>query len=150
MENLADTSDGIRLRKGEEWPTHDDVVNVVASRKLSYPNKTHPEWKTETNPDQEKNFYVQSRNGDKLYPDVVVHDTKAALMIGEVETESTVNDESAEQWSDYSGLVSDFYLYVPEGTEDDAAQLLQSNRIACSGLRAYSVVNGNVTFSDVS
>jgi hypothetical protein len=96
-----------------------------------------------------KNFYLQSVNGDKLYLDVVVIDMKAARMIGEMETESTVNDESAEKWSDYSGMVDDFYLYTPEGTEDDAAQLLQSNKIACSGLRVYSVVNGNVTFRDV-
>ena len=137
------------MRKEEEWPVHDQVVDAVATQRMNYPSENHPNSQTYTNPDQEKNFFV---NGDnKVWPDLVVIDTKrkAVIIIGEVETESTVNNESAEQWKDYSTRSGDFYLYVPHGYEDEAKRLLNLNGIRCSGIRTYWFENSHVKFAEV-
>ncbi|MCW4002630.1 MAG: hypothetical protein NWE95_01785 [Candidatus Bathyarchaeota archaeon] len=126
-------------RKKEEEESHDKAVIDISKERFSFPNSSHPDWKTFTNPNGEQNKGIK-KNQETAYPDIVVVDTgkNVAVMIGEVETESTVNDAETEQWKEYSSLCSTFYLYVPEGYGAEAKRILDSKKIAYSGVRTYA------------
>jgi len=140
------------LRRLEEWSIHDQAVDAVAKQRMNFPSKDEPRRQTYTNPDQ-KHVMGIGQGNDLVYPDIVVVDLdkKEAIILGEVETESTVDDQSAEQWSDYSRRVNgSFYLYVPEGYEADARKILESNGIKYLGIRTYAFDrSGNVVFNVV-
>ena len=42
-----------------------------------------------------------------------------------------------------------FFLYVPEGAEEKAVKLLENNNIEFSGVRTYSVKNGNLVITPI-
>ena len=77
-----------------------------------------------------------------VYPDIVVVDASASNnieLIGEVETEATINQDHVQQWRTYSGLNAPFFLYVPSTLVQEARRLLSSNDVNLSGgLRSYS------------
>ena len=65
--------------------------------------------------------------------------------IGEVEGKDTVTEAQVEKWrllSDSAAVgrrVKKFFLYVPEGKEEDALRLLENNGIEYDGLRTWAV-----------
>jgi len=126
------------VRKADEQYPHGKAVTAIAKVRFSFPNKDHPNWRMFTNPNGEQNMGVK-KNEESAYPDVVVVDTEKniAIMIGEVETASTVTEDEATQWKEYSSLCSTFYLYVPENYASEAKRILDFKGIRYSGLRTY-------------
>ena len=88
-------------RSSQEKSFHDKAVADIAKIKFPFPTKDKPNWKTYLNePNQTKGINM---NGSTIYPDIVVVDTQnSAAMIGEVETQSSVNQNEVEQWKEYS------------------------------------------------
>ncbi len=137
------------MRRAEEGSLHDLVVIEVARRKLSFPNR--PELRTYSNPNQQHNMGVNIPGDGTVYPDVVVVNIREghAQKIGEVEAAGSINETSAAQWRRYSNLVRSFYLYVPEGFEQEAFRLIRTFAVRVTGLRTYRIENSEVVFEKV-
>jgi len=142
------------MRKKEEEEPHDKAVAEIAKVEFPYPNKSHPNWKTYTNPNGQQNKGIR-KNEETAYPDIVVvsgTDKKVAEMIGEVETASTVSEDHADQWKEYSSL-STFFLYIPKNYRSEARRILNSMKISLlpSALRTYEFdTQGKVVISVVA
>jgi hypothetical protein len=126
------------VSRPEEKIGHEKVVSLVARARFPYPDEKHPRWRTFVN-SPELTMGIDT-TPEPIYPDILVIDEtkKEAVMIGEVETEMTVNEERAKDWEKYTSLVPTFYVYVPEGRKDAAEQLLTTKNIRYTGLRGYS------------
>jgi hypothetical protein len=74
-----------------------------------------------------------------VYPDMVVLDEEngSVVMIGEVETASSVTTDEADQWRQYGSMSQAFYLYVPHGFAEQARQLTRGLRL--TGIRTFGV-----------
>jgi len=80
-----------------------------------------------------------------LVPSVVVLNADGSVReCGEVELETEYTMEHVEKWSTMSRLTGPgekykkFFLYVPEGAEDEALRLLEENHIEYAGLRTWA------------
>ena len=105
---------------------------------MPFPNSQHPNWRTYTK--------VQKGLTDgntTVFPDLVVLDeSDSIIMIGEVETASSVDAAEVAQRKVYGAMAQQFYLYVPEGQEGTTRSLAVNARV--TGIRAYSVdASGN-------
>ncbi|MCZ2108952.1 MAG: hypothetical protein LC118_05205, partial [Dehalococcoidia bacterium] len=92
---------------------HQGTVAEIARVMFPFPDDEHPDYETIVNEPKPK-LSVGTSKGQDLFPDIVVvrRPGQWLLMMAEVETADTVNDESAEtQWLPYS-LVGDLYIYV--------------------------------------
>ncbi|SRR6266498_2486475 len=142
-------------RKEREKDLHDRACADIAKARFNFPNTEHPTWKTFVN-EPEQMMGVPSRehpHGDTMYPDVVVVETQKNTleMLGEIETESSVNQEETKQWTDYSTVCETFYLYVPKGYGPAAKRLLTDNKIRYPGLREYSYdAQGKIAIANVA
>jgi hypothetical protein len=115
------------LTQSEEKSRHDRTVALVAQQEFSYPNTSNPDLQTCLN--EPTHIMGIKTSANPIYPDIVVVDkTKnVAVMIGEIETEMTINAAGAGQWRTYSGLCGAFYLYVPASAIWETRNLLTSN-----------------------
>lgn len=123
---------------------------MVARQRFPFPDAENPNLRTYKN-EPERTMGVGS-GPDAVYPDIVVVDTmkNVVAMIGEIETEMTINADETLQWRKYSSLGATFYLYVPVDSRWDAQNLLTSNGIKLAGLRMYSYDSlGNLSISNV-
>jgi hypothetical protein len=91
-----------------------------------------------------------------MYPSIVITLTDGHIQeIGEVEFEEGVSVSNVPKWrffSDSAGkgrFVKKFFLYVPEGLEEKTIKLLENNNIEYSGVRTYSVKNGNLLITPI-
>ena len=112
---------------------HDTATRLIADRRFGI-----PEWDVVTNPALEENAALHGPEA-VAYPDIVARDDHGVIAIGEVETHETICDDSAAQWREFGELCPRLYLFVPEGTEEAVAELLDKHSICCAGLRTYSL-----------
>jgi hypothetical protein len=74
----------------------------------------------------------------------------AVMQLGEIETETTMNEAETEQWKKYYSLCPSFYLYVPANLREEAVQLIASQKVQLDGLRLYSYdAQGNPMITNV-
>ncbi len=136
---------------------HDRAVKAIASKRFPFPDKDHPSWQTYVN-EPRPSISVMS-SGKALHPDIVVvdeskEDTEEGLvdktsvvMLGEIETESSVNGEEVPQWEGYSKLTDAFFLYVPEGLCGEAKRL--SQKLKVRGFREWKFDSeGSIAITD--
>jgi len=125
-----------------EQNLHDKAVADIAKERFSYNDGT----KTYTNPGTEKNYAVNN-----FYPDIVIVKDASVIAIGEVETESTVTPEPAEeQWKPYGLKITYFHLYVPYVKVSEAKKIIREKQIRLKGLRAYLYdEQGNIEIQDI-
>ena len=76
---------------------------------------------------------------DTFYPDAIVYDsdTNTVSEIYEVETESTVNENSVAQWRLYSAGRNKFFLVVPRSKLEETKKLVSKNDIKIDGYYYY-------------
>jgi len=91
-----------------------------------------------------------------MYPSIVITLADGRIQeIGEVEFEEGVSVSNVPKWrlfSDSAGkgrFVKKLFLYVPEGLEEKTIKLLENNNIEYSGVRTYSVKNGNLLITPI-
>lgn len=137
-------------RSSQEKSLHDQAVADVAKVRLSYPDKDNPPLKTYIN-EPKQTMPVNIGNNRQIYPDIVVVDTQknVAAILGEVESESTVTSEEAEQWKEYSDATNAFYLYIPKGTESTAKKLISDNSITVAGIRTWQYNSSGIVITNV-
>ncbi len=136
---------------------HDRAVKAIASKRFPFPDKDHPSWQTYVN---EPSPTMGIVSGEKtLLPDIVVVDESkgeteeglvgksSVVMLGEVETESSVNEEEVDQWDGYSKLTNAFFLYVPDGLCGEAKRLGQKLKVR--GFREWKFDSeGDIAITD--
>jgi hypothetical protein len=81
-------------------------------------------------------------------PDIVAMNLCQPVAVGEIETAGTICEERAQQWKEFGKSCVRFYLYVPEGAEEETARLIAKHQVGCAGLRSYSR-NGKLTLRSV-
>ena len=123
-------------RSNTEQKHHDKIVQGIAKIRFPYPDKEHPNWKTYENHPERKMGVKHKDNVS--YPDIVVLNTETdrIFMSGEIEPESSVTAQAAQQWGEYS-ILCDLYLYVPKGYGNEAKKLSKNPNI--KGFREYEV-----------
>lgn len=127
---MATTLEKMDLAKS----VHDRVVIDIAKTRFALDG-----WEVAINPAQ---------GSSKDLPDIVATNRGAIVATGEIETLESICEERAQQWKSYSESCARFYLFIPEGSEEDVVKLLNENQIHCSGLRTYSV-NGKIDVAAV-
>jgi hypothetical protein len=117
----------------EECLLHDQVVRDIVEERFGL-----EDWDVATNPELM----------GPAAPDIVARHSVQVVAIGEVETASTLCHERAKLWKAFGQSCPRFYLYVPEGSEEETARLIANHQVACAGLRSYSY-NGKLTVKSV-
>ena len=128
--------------------THDRVAAHVAATRFPFPGQVDwpADYRTVVNV-PEPSAAIPGPDGP-LYPDIVILDGSGRVReVGEVETE--VDPRRVERWRAGSLAADDrtetgvrhFFLYVPEGAEAAARELLDGNAVSSAGLRAYRVAS---------
>ncbi len=91
-----------------------------------------------------------------LAPSVVVLNADGSVReCGEVELETEYTLDHVERWRTMSRLTGPgekfkkFFLYVPEGAEDEALRLLEENSIEYAGLRTWGLDNWNIVLKPI-
>jgi len=131
------------MAKRQNQEFHNQVCQFVAKERFPFPSAGHPNWKTYVN---EPETQICFKDG-KFCPDIVVlNENNSARLLGEIETDDTVNSESVNQWKDYSEIAP-LYLYVPVGFGNQARELAGSIKI--SGFREYKVAEGEIRIFNV-
>ena len=106
-------------RSKDEQFLHDWVINKV---KEKY-SKLYKE--VQTNPGEEKNFEFKGS-----YPDVVFVNYGQVVLIAEVETENTINEEEVNEWKELSNLGVQLVLLVPKELQNMARDICWKNGVA--------------------
>ena len=118
----------------DDW---DETRKTIANDPLS------PEWS------------FQTQDGPLAPSVVVLHADSRVRECGEVEIDTTYTEEHVEKWRTMSKLTGmgehykKFFLYVPEGSEDEALRLLEKNHIEYAGLRTWALDNWNLVLKPV-
>lgn len=112
-------------RKPIEENLHDTIIDKLA-RQLQEKKK-----QVKTNKGNCNQNAVQNSDKSKpYYPDIFVHTRTKVTEIYEVETESTVNENSIPQWKKYSSDTAKFYLVVPKDMLNKAKILASKHKIS--------------------
>lgn len=110
---------------------HDLVVDQVAETRFNL-----DDWDVITNTSLDISPDITAKSHDRL------------VAVGEVETHSTITEERAKQWKSFADSCVRFYLYIPEGSEEEASRLISKHKVECAGLRSYSM-NGHLSLAPV-
>ncbi len=117
---------------------HEGALSEIARMKFPFPDEKNPDMETLTNIPA-KSISVGEYEGKPLYPDIVVvrRPGQWLLLMAEVETSDTVNDETAAtKWLPESRL-GDLLLYVPAGFVQETKKLLKTHGIKVKGIRTW-------------
>jgi len=106
-------------RSKDEQFLHDWVISKV---KEKY-SKLYKE--VQTNPGEDKSFEFKGS-----YPDVVFVNYGQVVLIAEVETENTINEEEVNEWKELSNLGVQLVLLVPKELQNAARDICWKNGIA--------------------
>lgn len=117
---------------------HDTAVDYLAATRFNLDG-----WKVKTNTCSKPGYIYES-----AVPDIVAENQDKIVAIGEVETFETLSKERALQWKSFGESCVRFYIYVPEGAEEIASQLIKENKVSCAGLRSYNL-NGKAEVNQV-
>jgi hypothetical protein len=79
----------------------------------------------QTNPGEEKNFEFKG-----YYPDVVFANYGQIVLIAEVETEETINEDEVKEWRELSNLGVQLVLLVPKEMQNAARDICWKSGIA--------------------
>lgn len=86
-----------------------------------------------------------------LYPSVAVLNADGTIReCGEVEVSSEFTPEMVKKWKTMSEMTGmgvtfkKFFLYVPDGSEEEAERLLEENGVQYAGLRTWGLDNWNL------
>jgi hypothetical protein len=120
-------------RSDDSQRQHDAAVRMIADDRFNV-----DEWDVTVNPSREENA-AMVYGGAAVYPDIVARHDDQIVAVGEVETHESLSDAEVEQWRAFGGSCPRLYLFVPEGAQDLATDLIRRHSISCAGLRTYAL-----------
>lgn len=139
-------------RPPKEQRKHDEVVRAAVQR-----------WKQveergmirSINPGDEENQHAGAAWNPR-YPDVLIWmpeepgaDHGTAMIMEEVETESTVNEEEVDQWRDYAQLYGyKFNLVVPKEKAAEAEELVERFDVTLTAIVTYALEGERLRFEE--
>ena len=135
----------------------DRVIRIIAATRFPFVDQTDwgEDYVTITNEGDKKIRGISGPMG-YVYPSIVITKVNTDIQeIGEVETEDTVAEVQVPKWrliSEKTGMgrrVKKFFLYVPEGKEETALNLLEENGIEYDGLRTWAVKDGSLVITPI-
>ncbi len=106
-------------RSRDEQFLHDWVIGKIKEKYSRLYKEVH------TNPGGEKGFELKGH-----YPDVVFVNYGQIVLVAEVETQETINEEEAEEWKDLSNLGAQLVLVVPKEMQNAAREICWKKGIA--------------------
>jgi hypothetical protein len=106
-------------RSQDEQFLHDWVIGKIREKYSRLYKEVH------TNPGKEKKFELKG-----YYPDVVFVNYGQVVLVAEVETQETINEEEAEEWKDLSNLGAQLVLVVPKEMQNAAREICWKKGIA--------------------
>lgn len=116
-------------RSTDEQFLHDWVIRKVSEKYSREYSKVH------INPADEKNYEY---NG--AYPDIVFENYEQIVMIAEVETKETINEERAQKWKELSELGAKLSLLVPKNMQNAARDICwKSGLVAKVNIGSFDV-----------
>ena len=116
-------------RSTDEQFLHDWVIRKVSEKYSREYSKVH------INPGDEQNYEY---NG--AYPDIVFENYEQIVMIAEVETKETINEERAEKWKELSELGAKLSLLVPKKMQNAARDICwKSGLVAKVNIGSFDV-----------
>lgn len=122
------------MRPPDEQSIHDQVLEDSAK---SYLKITQPE-NIKINPANSKNFDIEGK-----YPDIIVKLPTGEIILEEIETESTVNEQAQEKWRGLSNLGHELRVIVPLSKLDLAKELASRLTIPIN-VQAFAINNGSI------
>ncbi len=122
-------------RSAQEQAAHDIALAAIAAQHYS-----DPAWEVRTNPGDERTFTL----GDHA-PDLVVlgRESGGVILLGEVETASTVTVHEAVQWAQFA-RIAPLDLFVPFDAVASAHDLTTESGVVLHELRRYRLLCGLV------
>lgn len=143
------------------FPMHSDrvraaVVAYIAATRYPFPNQADWPADYQTIINLPERRHAVETIEDTLYPEIVILDGEGQVREGGVVV-SSVEPSMAKEWAALAPVfdnrtetgVQHFFVYVPEGEEDAARDLLQQHGISYAGLRTYRVDDDTVTITPV-
>lgn len=106
-------------RSRDEQFLHDWIIEKIKEKYSRLYKEVH------TNPGKEKRFEFKGH-----YPDVVFINYGQVVLIAEVETQETINEEEAEEWKELSNLGVQLVLVVPKDMRNAAREVCWKKGIA--------------------
>ncbi|MGH7889204.1 MAG: hypothetical protein ACRENF_01485 [Thermodesulfobacteriota bacterium] len=106
-------------RSKDEQFLHDWVIRKLKEKYSRLYKEVH------TNPGEEKNFELKGH-----YPDVVFVNYGQIVLIAEVETEETINEEEVKEWKELSTLGVQLVLLVPKEMQNAARDICWKSGVA--------------------
>ena len=106
-------------RSQDEQFLHDWVIRKIKDKYSKIYKEVH------TNPGEEKNFKFKEH-----YPDIVFVNYGQVVLIAEVETQETINEEEVKEWKELSNLGVQLVLLVPKEVQNTARDICWKNGIA--------------------
>ncbi len=133
-------------RQFDEQAIHQEIITLLKKSVYNYPNATHPTLMTFVNHPL-LNKGIIDANGNELFPDIIILNSQSnkIVMVGEVETFSSVNEQEIEEWKQFANLSTVFYIFYPKGLYTKMNELCK--KIAVSGFFEYSKEDGHYTIA---
>jgi len=135
----------ILMRPVREQLEHDRVIRLLQV-------KWRRRYQVAINPGNEQTSPVGPSTAP-LFPDLVFFSQEHGRRLEgvvEVETaESTNNMEALSEWAPFARLRAPFYLYVPNGSVDNARRLIAENHIVVAEIWTYYLVGDQMRFTMV-
>ncbi len=133
----------ILMRPVREQLEHDRVIRLLQA-------KWRRRYQVGMNTGSEQGASVGPSNAP-LYPDLVFWSNEGGRRVEgvvEVETAESVNNmEALAEWAPFSRLRAPFYLYIPNGSVDNARRLINDNAIAVAEIWSYYLVGDQLRFA---
>jgi hypothetical protein len=120
-------------RSQDEQFLHDWVIRKIKDKYSKIYKEVH------INPGEEKNFQLKEH-----YPDVVFVNYGQVVLIAEVETQETVNEEEAKEWKELSNLGVQLVLLVPKEMQNAARDICWKGGIAAKIKISFFDVSLNI------
>lgn len=117
---------------------HQGTVDEIAKAKFPFPGPLGPDYETLVNIPKPK-IAVGKDESQDLYPDIVVvrRPGQWLMMMAEVETPDTVNDDTAARRWKPIGEVGDLFVYVPAGMVPETKKLIKKHGVRVKGIRTW-------------
>ncbi len=135
------------------------VSRIIAATRFPFLDQPEDSWppcyKTIVN-DEENRFGLLAPWGEVVYPSIVILNCEGGVQeLGMVEPAENIMPERARLWqflSDSANIGRKFkklFVYAPNGLEEKALEILESNDIEYDGLRGYSVDEGKLVIHPI-
>lgn len=127
-------------RPFEEQIIHQEIIDLLKKNIYNYPNAARPTLMTFINHPL-KNKAVRDQEGNDHYPDIVIVNTQTnkIVMIGEVETHSSINEQEVAQWQKFATLAPVFYIFYPKGLYSKISEMCR--KVPLTGFFEYEKIN---------